>query len=212
MDNPTLIQTFVEGLVNGQFVMLSNTDLRTELTFDSMQLLAREGLVSAAKLTTTPLSALVRQTSSYWELVHQAMLSQRFFPLTEVASARYYTYQRHDVPEGYIVHCTTAIELWRKCWQRGHGYCYAIPLDLLVLSRGPLGRKETWYPLKGIESGDGKLLIRFLGGGIELEGSDIVVWLEQSQQSSAKASNYKSRKLNSLLGSKYKKQIPVSGS
>jgi hypothetical protein len=180
IDDSTLIQTFVDGFVEGQSIMLSNHNLRTESTFGSVQLLAKkEGLVSSANLIDTPLSAWVRKTSSYWELVHQAMLAKNFYPIVNPQKQDCYTYQHRTVPEGYEVHCTTAKELWRMCWGRNPGSSYGIPLDLLVLSRGHCGRRETWYPIKGMDSQNGQLLIKLLGGEVAINSSELVVWLKQ---------------------------------
>lgn len=201
MDNSTLIQTFVKGLVQGQFVMLSNADLKTEVTFNSMQLLARvEGLISAAKLNDTPLSAFVLHDSSYWEMLHQAMIAQKFFPLLQLTFEKYYTYQHQNIPEGYTVHCTTALELWRRFLQRGRDYRYSIPLDLLVLTQGVKDEK-TWSPLRSIDSENGALEIKLLGRRIRVGGTDLVVWLEQVQESGSKALAYRRRRLFTLLGS-----------
>ena len=81
MDDIALIQTFVQNFIQGQPILLSNPNLRTEPVADTIQLLGKtEGLIVKAMLTEKPRSALVKRSSRYWELIHQALFANSFFP------------------------------------------------------------------------------------------------------------------------------------
>ncbi len=186
LDDSGLIRTFVDGFAHGQSLLLCNSNLRTEPVCGSVQLLSKkEGIISTAKLNEPTLNAVVKSTSSYWALVHQALVEQSFFPLMDVKVKTCYNYHRREIPDGYEIHCTTAKDLWRVCWGQGYSSRYGIPMDLLVFSRGPMGRKETWYPIKGMDCRNGKLFIKMLGGEESFETNDMVVWLKKISHETA---------------------------
>ncbi|MBW4552910.1 MAG: hypothetical protein KME35_17635 [Aphanocapsa sp. GSE-SYN-MK-11-07L] len=186
LDDCGLIRTFVDGFAQGQSVLLCNGNLRTEPVCGSVQLLSKkEGIISTAKLNEPTLNAMVKSTSSYWALVHQALVEQSFFPLMDLKVKTCYSYHRRDIPEGYKIHCTTAKDLWRVCWGQGYSSRYGIPMDLLIYSRGPAGRKETWYPIKGMDCRHGQLFIKMLGGEVSFDSTDMVVWLKKTSHETA---------------------------
>jgi hypothetical protein len=181
MDDLTLVKTYVEGFIHRQPLMLCNSNLRTEPLFGSVQLLSKkEGVVSTARFQDPPLSALVKYSSPYWSLVHQALVEKSFFPSSDPAAKTCYRYQHRPIPDGYEIQCTLAKELWRVCWSRGHSSRYGIPMDLLIFSRGPTGRHETWYPIRGMECLNGRLVVKLLGGEESYDSDDMVVWLRKT--------------------------------
>jgi hypothetical protein len=175
-----LIQRFVEGFLQNQTILLSNQQLRTEPLFDSMQLLSsREGVLATAKVKATPIHVIVRQTSSYWELLHQTLSAQSFYPLMRAAQDGCYVYRFVEPPENYTLYCTTAKDLWRACWGRGFGVRSGIPLDLLIWRQGPAGSKETWYSLRGMDCEQGQLIIKMLGWTNTVDSAELLVWAKQ---------------------------------
>lgn len=180
IDDRTLISTFVDSFVHKRAVMISNANLRTEPALGSIQLLARqEGLVSTAKMDDVPLRAWVRQTSRYWNLINQRLIARNFFPMLDLHKQNCYLYEHYPVPPGYTVHCSTAKELWRVCWSREFRSRSGLPMDLLLLSRGPCGAKQTWYPIRGMDCRQGALYIKMLGGEAQVDLDDLLVWLRQ---------------------------------
>lgn len=84
IDDMALIQTFVQSFVQGQAILLSNSKLRAEPVVNTIQLIAKtEGLIVKAKINENKQrSALVKRSSPYWELIHQAMLANSFSQLS----------------------------------------------------------------------------------------------------------------------------------
>jgi hypothetical protein len=172
-----LIQGFVDDFLQGNSAFLSNQNLRTEATFNTMQLLSsKEGVIATAKGKETPIKMVVRSNSSYWELLHHCLTTQRFYPLLKAPQENCYIYRFCEPPEGYQLYCTTAKELWRACWGRGFGIRSGIPLDLLIWRQGPAERKEAWYSLRGMDCENGQLMIKMLGWTETISSTDLVVW------------------------------------
>uniref|UniRef100_B8HXI9 Uncharacterized protein n=1 Tax=Cyanothece sp. (strain PCC 7425 / ATCC 29141) TaxID=395961 RepID=B8HXI9_CYAP4 len=181
MDDKTLVYSFVKGFMQSQSLLLCNSNLRTEPVCGSVQLLSKkEGVLATAQMHETPLTVLVKQKTSYWSLVHTALVEACYFPLPKNIKDVCFKYQHREIPAGYEVHCTSAKELWRVCWGSGHAKRYGIPMDLLIFSQGSLQRKSTWHPIKGMDSRDGRLFIKLLGGEESFGIDDLVVWLKKS--------------------------------
>lgn len=174
MDDATLIQAFIEGLIQGNPVLVSNPNLRAEPVFDAYQLIAKkEGLIATSKLTTQPRNAMVRGETSYWESIHQFMVAKSFLPTGDVQIENFYNYQQHTVPKGYEMHYTNAMQLWRAWWSRKGSSRIGIPMELLILNRG------SWSPLREIICSNGRLYIKTLGRDIVIYGSETMVWLKK---------------------------------
>ncbi|WP_404789592.1 hypothetical protein [Altericista sp. CCNU0014] len=182
LSDEVLIQSFVDGFVQGQTSLLSNQQLRTEPLFDSVQLLSsKEGVIATAKVKDAPIKMLVRASSVYWDLLYQALLSYSFYPILKAPQEGFYLYRFCEAPENYTLYCTTARDLWRACWGRGFGVRSGIPLDLLVWRQGPPGKtKENWYSLRGMDCENGQLILKMLGWTETIDGSDLVVWSRQT--------------------------------
>jgi len=180
LSDSELIQTFVEGFVQGRPVLLSNSNLRTEPLFDSMQLIDnKEGLISTANMKQAPISAKIRPVSTYWGELHEAMVDQSFYPLAKNEQSDCYVYRYCAPSDNHEVHCTTAKELWRVCWGRGRSVRSGVPLDLLVWGQGPTSHREKWHSLRGMDCEAGQLEIKILGGMLRVDSQDLVVWARQ---------------------------------
>lgn len=180
VEDPVLIAAFVNYFVQSQPLLLANANLRIEPTFDTLQLLSKkEGLLATAALAAQPLTATVRYRSSYWDCIHQTLIGQSLFPIPSLHKGLRHTYQRRQVPAGYQMHCTSVKELWRTWWGGGVHSRFGISMELLILNRGPLGRQETWHPVRNMESRLGAIFVRLLGGEIALQPSDQVIWLKK---------------------------------
>ncbi|WP_299412607.1 hypothetical protein [Acaryochloris sp. IP29b_bin.148] len=180
LSDSELIQTFVEGFVQGRPVLLSNANLRTEPLFGSMQLIDnKEGLISTANIKQAPISAKIRPVSAYWGELHEAMMEQSFYPLAKGEQSDCYIYRYCAPTDNHEMHCTTAKELWRVCWGRGYSVRSGIPLDLMVWGQGPTSRREKWHALRSMECENGQLAIKILGGTIRVDSQDLVVWARQ---------------------------------
>ncbi len=195
LSDQDLIQAFVDGFVQGRPVLLSNQNLRTEPLFESLQLMAKdEGLVSTANLIKPPITALVRSSSNYWQPLHAALSAQGFFPTNKTGKGDNYTYCYCEAPEGYEVNCTTAREFWRACWSRGFSARAGIPLDVLIWYQKSTTPRQGWQAIRGIDCDAGQLVIKLLGGAMEVSSSDLVVWAKQlSKHSPVSRTNHRQR-------------------
>ncbi len=172
MDDMALIQTFVQNFLQSQAVLLSNSKLKAEPVVDTLQLIAKsEGLIVKAKLTDKQRTALVKRSSAYWELIHQAMLENSFFPIEQLDTEDFYRYEHRPIPENYHMHCTNAMELWQEWWRlRNRIYSPSIPMDFIILRRG------TWYPVRNIICSHGSLYIKTIGDEVAIYGTDMLIW------------------------------------
>ncbi len=181
MDDIALIQTFVQNFIQGQPILLSNPNLRTEPVADTIQLLGKtEGLIVKAMLTEKPRSALVKRSSRYWELIHQALFANSFFPIGQIQGEGVYRYQHRPIPTDYQMHCTNALDLW-EVWSRDNNLNDrpGIPMDIIMLRQG------TWNPIRDIICSDGKTLeIKTIGDKIAMDTAEMVIWGKKVEQGS----------------------------
>jgi len=181
IDDMALIQAFVQNFIQGQAILLSNSKLKAEPVGDTIQLTAKtEGLIVKAKLADKRRSAFVKRSSTYWELIHQAMLENSFFPIEQLDKDGLYHYQHHPIPENYQMHCTQAIELWKVWWGlRNRNYSPSIPMDYIILRRG------TWYPIRDIICSRGSLYIKTIGDEDVIFGTDMLIWGKKGEEASS---------------------------
>jgi hypothetical protein len=182
LTDEALIQAFVDGFMLGQTPLMSNPNLRIEPLRDSLQLLTvRGGVLATAQMHETPMSIIVRQMPGPWEILHEALTHQSFFPLAKARQEGCYVYRFCEPPEGYDLYCTTAKDLWRACWGRGFGVRPGIPLDLLVWGPGAPGQPDSWQALRGMDLEHGQLIIKVLGRSFTVAGQDLVVWAKKDE-------------------------------
>jgi PAS domain S-box-containing protein len=172
-DDITLIQTFVQKFIQGEAILLSNSNLQTEQFGNTIQLLGKtEGLVVKAMLTEKPRSALAKKSSRYWGLVHQAMFAYSFFPIGE-PKEDFYRYQHRPMPENYQMHCTDALDLW-QFWveEKKRNQLSVSSMEIIMLRQG------TWKPLTDIMTYSyGKTLyIKTIGDRFTIDGAEMLIW------------------------------------
>jgi hypothetical protein len=186
VDDAVLIAAFVQHLAQGQTLLLANTNLRIEPSFNTLQLLSkREGLLATGLLGDKPPEAHLRCGCSYGDLIHQHLLGSYFFPMPSLHKGHLHIYQYRTVPDGYTVHYTSGKEFWRAWWGRGSQSRLGLSMELLILSQGPLGRQETWHPVRNIELRHGVIAVRMLAGEVVLQPTEQVVWLKKAEASPA---------------------------
>ena len=173
MDDIALIQSFVQNFIQGQAILLSNPNLRTEPVADTIQLIGKtEGLIVKANLTGKPPTAVVKRNSRYWELIHQAMFANSFFPIGQIQGEGFYRYQHRPMPIDYQMHCTNALELW-QVWSadKNRNQLPGIPMDIIMLKQG------TWNPIRDINCSNGETLeIKTLGDQVVIAGAEVIIW------------------------------------
>lgn len=176
IDDITLIQTFVQNFIQGQVILLTNQNLRTEHVGDTIQLLGRktEGLIVKAMLTEKPRNALVKKNSRYWELIHQAMFTNSFFPVGQTQES-VYRYQHRPIPENYQMHCTAAQELWQVWVENKQDQAVGISMSTIVLRQG------TWNPVvELIDSSEKTLWLKTISGKVAIDKAEMLIWGKKS--------------------------------
>ena len=170
LDDAAVVSLFAQG---GK-TLAANQHLRIEPAFDSVQLLSkRGGLIATIKYSETPPKALVREQSEFWGLVNHVLLEHCFMPLG--TESGFYQYQKCDIPAGYKMNMAEAKVLWREWWrQNRHAPARGIQMDLLVFVR------NTWYPIRQITPSQEMLFVSTLTSELQLDGSDLIVWLSRS--------------------------------
>jgi len=175
IDDITLIQTFVQNFIQGQAILLHNPNLRTEHVGDTIQLIGKtEGLVVKGMLTEKPRTALVRRSSRYWELIHQAMFTNSFFQIGQMKEGVYH-YQHRSMPENYQMHCTEALNLW-QVWleQKNRNQDSVILMDMIVLRQG------TWNPVIAMNCSNVKLIyVKTIGDKFTIDGEQMLIWAKK---------------------------------
>jgi len=176
MDDLTLIEAFIAGFIQGEVVLLSNPNLRSEPIFNTVQLLAKKEGIIAIATSQEPRSALVKRDSFYQAEIHQIMSAKSFLPIGTTEKDGFDNYQHCPVPNGYQLHYTNALQLWGVWWGRKSRRRLGIPMDLLILNQG------SWSPFRDLICSDGILYLKTLGRELILHGADMVVWLKKLEE------------------------------
>lgn len=172
IDDISLIQTFVQNFIQEQEIHLHNPNLKTECVGDTIQLLGKtEGLVAKAMFAEKPPSLLVKKSSRYWELLHQALFANSCFPIGQIQNG-VYRYQHRPMPESYQMHCTDALDLW-QIWlaEENRNQRPGLPMDIIVLRQG------TWYPVLEMNYRYGKILyVKTIADQVAIDGVEMLIW------------------------------------
>ncbi len=171
LDDFSLIEKFIKG--EGE--LLSNPNLRVESTFNTDQLLAKNGTFVAVIADKNPVEAVSVNTSSkHFNLMNQVLLNHSFVPVGELKRSKLIQYEQHEIPVGYKVNYTRAKTLFKKWWTHHRSLNkHEIKLDLLILTR------SQWYPIKNIAYNPGTLFFKTLVDEINLHNEDGIVWLSR---------------------------------
>ncbi|HEY9800968.1 MAG TPA: hypothetical protein V6D25_11465 [Leptolyngbyaceae cyanobacterium] len=176
LSNLELLQEFVAQSIQKQEILLANTNLQAHTDYKINQIIAKtEGVIATAQLTHTPLEFSVKATSSYWELINEALANYNYILTGEIDSRNCYKYQYCEIPKGYQMHCMKSVHLWRAWWKyRKNTLQVGIPLDLLIRNR------NSWYPIRDLIISDGLLYIKTLGSEIAVHSNDLIIWLSKA--------------------------------
>lgn len=175
LSNLELLREFVAESTQKQEILLANGNLQAQTVYKTNQLIAKgEGVIATAHINQVKLEFEVKATSSYWELMNEALADYNYILSGEINSRNCYTYQYCEIPKGYRMHCMTSVHLWRSWWKhRKNTKQLGIPLDLLIRNR------NSWYPIRDLIISDGLLYIKTLGSEIAVHSNDLVIWLSK---------------------------------
>ncbi|QLE57183.1 hypothetical protein [Nostoc sp. TCL26-01] len=175
LSNLDLLREFVAQSIQKQDILLANATLQAQTVYKTNQVLAKtEGIIATTQLTNTQLEFSIKATSSYWELMNEALADHNYILTGEIDNRNCYRYQYCPLPQGYRMHCTKSVSLWRAWWKyRKNRLQLGIPLDLLIRTR------NSWYPIRDLIISDGLLYIKTLGSEIAVHSNDLVIWLSK---------------------------------
>ena len=180
LSNLELIRAFVYSSIQKQEVLLSNPFLTAQTVYQSTQVVAKvEGVIASAELAYTPSIFVINATSSYWEVMNEVLAEYSYILTGEIDRRGFYEYRYCQVPNGYKMHGTKSVQLWRAWWKyRKYALQLGIPLELLIRTR------NAWYPIRDLNISDGLLYIKTLGNEIAVHADDLVTWLSKTQPNS----------------------------
>lgn len=175
LSNLELIRKFVQSSLQQQDVLLANTCMSCQSWGRSNQLMAKsEGIIINVILNNTPLNFSVKANSSHWEIINEVLAENGYILTGEADKRGFYLYQYCKVPQGYELHCTKSVILWRAWWKyRKYASIPGIPLELLIRYR------DTWYPLRDLSISDGMLYVKVLGKDFLFNPDDLVIWISK---------------------------------
>jgi|GEM_PF-606256 len=174
LDDITILQKFVKG----ETTLLCNSNLQIESASAVSQLLAKNRkLIAIIKLVNNLKSAWVKQKSEYWELLDQVLRQDNFVPLGIAEKEGLMLYEQHEIPVGYKMHYTLALDVWKAWWsyQRGKKPS-STSIEILIFL------KKKWSPIREVSFSDGILFIKTPVAEMTLHSDDQVVWLSKQHQ------------------------------
>jgi hypothetical protein len=178
LSNLDLVRDFVKYSSQKQEVLLANSCLSGQAFSRSNQLTAKtEGVIMTVSLNETPIVFYVKAHSSYWEILNQVLAENGYILTGEPDKRGFYLYKPCDIPQGYQLHCTKSVILWRAWWKyRKYAKSPGISLDLLIRMR------HTWYPVRDVNISDGMLYVKALAHELAFTPEDLVIWLSKMEE------------------------------
>ncbi|HLO85146.1 MAG TPA: hypothetical protein VK203_09065 [Nostocaceae cyanobacterium] len=175
LSNLDLVRDFVKNSRQKQEVLLANACLSGQTVCRSNQLTAKtEGVIMTASLSDAFTIFSAKANSSHWEVLNQALAENGYILTGEPDKRGFYLYKPCEVPEGYQLHCTKSVILWRAWWKyRKYAATPGISLKLLIRMR------HTWYPVRDLGISDGVLYVKTLAHELTFTPEDLVIWLSK---------------------------------
>jgi len=180
-----LITEFVEYSLHKKQVLLSNSVLRAESVYDINQMIAKnEGIILKINFTGTKQEFLLKESSSYWSLISEALIGYNFIITGKIDKFGFYSFQHDRIPQKYQIMCTKSVVLWKMWWKhRNNTRGKVIPLELLIRKR------TSWYPVRDLIISQGFIYIKTLGAELTIAQDDWVTWLKAKNLTSSPAVN-----------------------
>ena len=124
----------------GQRYSIASQTLRLECSETSVRLLDHKGkLIGISKQTNEWQRKVLISTSYSHSMIILKLLTDRGFIAKQKSShPDFNEYHYYDVPAGYKLNYTSALELWKVWW---HNKCYQLnvisqPIDVMIFTKG----------------------------------------------------------------------------
>lgn len=175
LSDSELVLSFIEQSIQGREVLMANRALKAQRFGDTNQLLKKSGeVLLSSQNQGSAAQFMVKMNPEYWELVNQHLANRCFLSVSESDNHGFTRFEYCKVPNGYHMHCTRSVHLWRAWWQCRRRISHSVlPMELLIRAR------HTWYPIRDIEFGQGFLYIKTLGSEIDVTAEDLICWLRK---------------------------------
>ncbi len=168
----------IQSFVRGEITPLLNSNLRLEANSDISQLISRNGqLLALIKLVDKIRCAWVKQHSEYWELLNQILQQNSFVPLGKAEKPGLMAYEQHEIPVGYKMQYTSALNLWKAWFPRQQQFHqFGIPVDIFIFLQ------KQWQDIREIILHEGNIFVKLFCGEKFLHGEEKIVWISKSHQ------------------------------
>lgn len=117
---------------------------------------------------------LISNTSIYRAIVVETLIDAGFITRQKSSHPEFTEYHYYQLPDGYTLNYTEAIELW-KVWWKHKRYQFnspCPPIDVLTFTKG------NWYLVEDLQPNQGNFILKTVKGEIRIEPEEYVVWID----------------------------------
>ena len=162
--------------VRGQRHSSSSQNLKLEYTETSIRLSdCNTKLLGISKqVNQWQRKVLISNTSIYREIVVETLTDAGFITRQKSSHPEFTEYHYYQLPDGYTLNYTEAIELWKVWWnyKRYQLNSPCPPIDILTFTKG------NWYLVKDLQPKQGNFILKTVKGEIRIEPEEYVVWID----------------------------------
>ena len=166
----------------GQRYSIASKTLRLECSETSVRLIDTNGrLVGISKQTNEWQRKVLISTSYSHSMIILKLLTDRGFIAKQKSShPDFNEYHYYQVPEGYKLNHTDALELWKVWWnnKRYQLNVTSLPIDLMIFAKG------NWFLVKDLQPNQDKFVLKTEQGQLTVSGGDLVVWVDRIEHQS----------------------------
>jgi hypothetical protein len=168
-------RTIIKRFALGKKRLVLNQNLRIEYTHNSLQLSTPSGeLIAIHKINDRLTYILIKKDSEYLEKIHKIIVEYQFIPLdTSNAERGFIRYQKHEIPDGYLLQYEPGDRLWQTWIEDRQQDPNEPRLDILILAR------SKWYRVQEMLCIDNRLDLQTRLGLISLPLRDPIAWISK---------------------------------
>ncbi len=162
--------------VRGQKRSISSKNLKLESTETSIRLSdCNSKLLGISKqVNQWQRKVLISNTSIYRAIVVENLTDIGFITRQKSSHPEFTEYHYFQLPDGYTLNYTEAIELWKVWWNHKR---YQLnnpspPIDVMTFTKG------NWYLVEDLQPSQGNFILKTVKGEIRIEPEEYVVWID----------------------------------
>mgnify|MGYP000400249515 CR=1 FL=1 len=162
--------------VRGQKRSISSKNLKLEYTETSIRLSdCNSKLLGISKqVNQWQRKVLISNTSIYRATVVEILTDTGFITRQKSSHPEFTEYHYYQLPDGYTLNYTEAIELWKVWWNHKSYQLNSPcpPIDVLTFSKG------NWYLVEDLQPSQSNFILKTVKGEIRIEPEEYVVWID----------------------------------